>query len=117
MHYRQKRDVMVEALRQEFGDEVRWPAPRGGFFLWATLPAAIDSNTLIERAIRHGVIYVAGEAFFVNAGPRNLIRLSFSSPTVERIRQGVARLGTAIREELAEFSPAAGSVPGRPEAR
>ena len=28
-HYQAKRDVMVEALRAEFGDTVRWPAPRG----------------------------------------------------------------------------------------
>ena len=38
-HYQQKRDVMVEALRRAtFGDRLSWPAPRGGFFLWATLP-------------------------------------------------------------------------------
>ena len=37
-HYQHKRDVMVAALTQELGAEVTWPAPRGGFFLWATLP-------------------------------------------------------------------------------
>jgi len=117
-HYREKRDVMVEGLEREFGDSVTWPTPKGGFFLWATIPAPIDSNALIDRAVKHGVIYVAGEAFFVSAAPRNLIRLSFSSPTPERIRQGVARLAAAIREELAEISaPASQSAPARPEAR
>ena len=108
-HYRQKRDVMVEALQREFGREVTWPSPRGGFFLWATLPAPIDADVMIARAVEHGVIYVAGEAFFVDgAGTgRNIVRLSFSAPSHERIREGVARLGVTVREELAQIEAVA----------
>ena len=43
-HYQQKRDVMVAALKKELGSQVTWPDPRGGFFLWATLPAWIDAT-------------------------------------------------------------------------
>ena len=100
-HYQAKRDVMVEALRAEFGDTVRWPAPRGGFFLWATLPEQIDADAMIDRAVQHGVIYVAGAAFFVNDGGHNLIRLAFSAPSHEKIREGVKRLGAAVRDEIA----------------
>jgi len=115
-YYQEKRDVMVDALKQEFGGEVSWPSPRGGFFLWATLPAQIDSDLMIARAVEKGVIYVAGEAFFVNANRqaqsapvdqsrggagRNIIRLSFSAPSADRIREGVSRLGQTVREELA----------------
>jgi 2-aminoadipate transaminase len=108
-HYRQKRDVMVEALQREFGPEVTWPSPRGGFFLWATLPASIDADVMIARAVEHGVIYVAGEAFFVDgAGSgRNIVRLSFSAPSHDRIREGVARFGLTVREELAQLEAVA----------
>ncbi|MCA1559522.1 MAG: PLP-dependent aminotransferase family protein [Acidobacteria bacterium] len=99
-YYQNKRDVMVAALTEEFGSDVSWPAPRGGFFLWATLPPQIDTNRLIPRAVEHGVIYVAGDAFFVDGRRTHLIRLSFSAPTPERIREGVARLGAAMRAEL-----------------
>jgi 2-aminoadipate transaminase len=99
-HYQEKHDVMVSALREEFGDAVTWPDARGGFFLWATLPAAIDSNALIPRAVENGVIYVAGEAFFVGGGGDNIIRLSFSAPPPARIKEGVARLAKAVRAEL-----------------
>ena len=101
-HYQAKRDVMVAALRKEFReDEVSWPAPRGGFFLWATLPAQIDADNMIARSVEGGVIYVAGSAFFVNGGGHNVIRLSFSAPPHEKIKEGVARLAAVVRGELA----------------
>ena len=100
-HYQAKRDVMVEALTGAFGTDVTWPPPRGGFFLWATVPAEIDAEAMIRRAAANGVIYVAGEAFFVDGTGRNRMRLSFSAPSHEQIREGVARLATTIREELA----------------
>ena len=43
-HYAEKRDVMVAALKGALGDDISGPDPRGGFFLWATLPAAIDAE-------------------------------------------------------------------------
>jgi 2-aminoadipate transaminase len=98
-HYQHKRDVMVQALRHQFGGEVTWPEPRGGFFLWATLPAPLDASELVTRAVEHGVVYVAGEAFFVNGSGDDLIRLSFSAPAPDRITEGVARLKAAVTAE------------------
>lgn len=114
-HYQHKRDVMVQALGSVFGNEVTWPAPRGGFFLWATLPVGIDVDRMLTRAVEHGIIYVAGEAFFVS-GPatglgRNIVRLSFSAPAPDRIREGVTRLGAAVRAELEAINLSAGSAP------
>jgi 2-aminoadipate transaminase len=113
-HYQQKRDVMVEALHATFGDRLSWPSPRGGFFLWATLPDQIDADRLLTRAVDHGVIYVAGEAFFVNGSGRNLLRLSFSAPAPERIREGVRRLGSAVTEELDAVTSAAAAGSAAP---
>ena len=114
-HYQQKRDVMVDALRAAFGQEVSWPAPRGGFFLWATLPKQIDADRMITRAVEHGVIYVAGEAFFVtppadNPG-RSIVRLSFSAPSPDRIREGVQRLAATVRAEVDAISLSTGPAP------
>jgi DNA-binding transcriptional MocR family regulator len=62
---------------------------------------------MIPRAVKHGVIYVAGEAFFVSEpenAPRgeNIVRLSFSAPSPERIREGVRRLAATVDEEIIE---------------
>ena len=100
-HYQQKRDVMERALKRELGETVSWPTPRGGFFLWMTVPAHIDTDAMIPRAVEHGVIYVAGEAFFVDRQAANTMRLCFSTPTPERIEEGVRRLAAALRDEIA----------------
>jgi 2-aminoadipate transaminase len=99
-HYKQKRDVMSAALQETLGSTLQWNLSRGGFFLWVRLPEGLDAAKLLPRAVAHGVIYVAGDAFFVDGGGQHYIRLSFSAPTPERIREGVARLAGAIREEM-----------------
>jgi 2-aminoadipate transaminase len=98
-HYAAKRDVMVAALRQELGGEVSWPDPRGGFFLWVTLPDPVDADRMLERAVQNGVVYVAGSAFYVHDGGAQRIRLAFSAPAHDVIRDGVTRLARTIREE------------------
>ena len=102
-HYQQKRDVMVEALRSAFGDDVSWPPPRGGFFLWVALTGGLKSSDVMPRAREQGVIYVDGSAFFVDDSGQEFMRLSFSAPSPDLIDEGIARLAAAI----ALASPAA----------
>lgn len=110
-HYQAQRDVMVDALTAAFGPALVWKQPRGGFFLWATLTGAVDGDALLPFAQARGVIYVAGSAFFVSGDERRCIRLSFSSPTPERIRAGVTRLAEAVTDAGSRVaaSPAAAS--------
>ena len=109
--YRSKRDAMERALRAELGTQLTWPVPRGGFFLWAQLPDGLDGETLLPRAIEEKVVFVAGTAFYVDGTGRNRIRLSFSHPSEERLREGTRRLAAAINEQLRSRS--AGQPVGR----
>ena len=109
-HYAHKRDVMQAALKRDLGDLATWPKPSGGFFLWLTLPPALDADRMLARAIDEGVIYVAGDAFYVNGEGLNTLRLSFSAPTPERIDAGVSRLARALRAELATPATAVGAA-------
>jgi 2-aminoadipate transaminase len=111
-HYAQKRDVMEAALRRDLG-LARWPKPKGGFFLWVSLPDGIDAGRMIHRAIQEGVIYVTGDAFYVNQQGKNMLRLSFSAPTAAQIDTGVARLAATLRAEVsARETAAAAGGPG-----
>jgi 2-aminoadipate transaminase len=100
-YYQEKREVMEQALRRELGDLVTWPAPKGGFFLWAAFPERLNTDALLARAIARSVVYVAGSAFYVDGRTGNLARLAFSAPSAERIDEGIRRLAAAVREELA----------------
>jgi 2-aminoadipate transaminase len=104
--YQAKRDVMSQALTARLAGRLSWTEPRGGFFLWTRLPEGLDAAELLPVAQRHGVIFVTGDAFFVDGGGRNFIRLSFSAPSHDRIRDGVDRLAAAI-SEAESASPAA----------
>ena len=99
--YQEKRTVMQEQLRAQLGDLITWPEPKGGFFLWATLPPHCSTDEMLPRAIEQRVIYVAGSAFFVDGSGANILRLSFSLPSKEKIVEGVQRLTRVVREELA----------------
>jgi 2-aminoadipate transaminase len=101
MHYQEKRTAMQQSLTRTLGDRISSTVPRGGFFLWVTLPARVDGERLLERALQDRVSFVVGQAFFVNGAGANTVRLSFSHPTVPQIVEGIARLARAIEGELA----------------
>jgi DNA-binding transcriptional MocR family regulator len=109
--YQSKRDAMVNALRAAVGDGLSWVDPRGGFFLWAKLSGGLDADSLLERATAQGVIYVTGTAFFVDDSGSEFIRLSFSAPSEDRIREGVGRLARAMKEERKTVVPPVPLVP------
>jgi len=96
-HYQAKRTVMEDALCASLGARVRWTQPRGGFFLWAEFEPHVDDRQLFEQAIANRVSFVIGSAFYVNGEGHRCARLSFSAPSVERIREGVSRLAAAVR--------------------
>jgi 2-aminoadipate transaminase len=95
--YQEKRTVMQDELRAQLGDLITWPEPKGGFFLWATLPPHCSTDEMLPRAIEQRVIYVTGSAFFVDGSGSNTLRLSFSLPSKEKIVEGVQRLARLIR--------------------
>jgi 2-aminoadipate transaminase len=94
--YRMRRDVMEQALRDELGGRLTWIPPKGGFFLWAKLPDGYVCEALLARALEQGVIFVIGSAFCVDGSGHDRVRLSFSWPSPERIREGVRRLALAM---------------------
>ena len=51
---------------------------------------------LAKRAIEKGVAFVPGAPFFAANPDRATFRLSFATADADRIREGVARLATAL---------------------
>jgi 2-aminoadipate transaminase len=102
--YRSRRDAMLEALEEHFPPGTSWTTPEGGLFIWATLPAVVDTQDLLARALKENVAFVPGSGAFLDGTGGNSMRLNFSAVPEDRIREGIKRLGTVISEviELAE---------------
>jgi 2-aminoadipate transaminase len=111
--YRERKVVMQRSLQRHLGDvEARWTDPDGGFFLWLTLAADVDTQALFEIALAEGVAYIPGPAFSPSGRFTNALRLCFASTAAERTDLGVRRLRSAL-DRLNSTAPHRGAIPPR----
>jgi 2-aminoadipate transaminase len=99
--YKEKRDLMLECMKEQFPEGTEWTKPQGGLFTWVTLPHSIDTREMFMRAVQEKVAYVIGSAFYPNGGGHNTMRLNFSYSSDGDIVEGIRRLGNVIRKEIA----------------
>ena len=102
--YRERRDAMLQALKDYFPPEVTWTHPKGGLFLWVGLPEGMDCHKLFDAALKENVAFVPGDSFyakngFAEEGNRHM-RLNFSYVPPEQIREGIRRLSIAVKSQM-----------------
>lgn len=98
--YRERRDVMIDAMSRYFPPGVHWTRPQGGLFLWVTLPEGEDSAAILEKAVQNKVAFVPGTAFYPDGSGHNTMRLNFSNTPPEQIEIGIRRLGEVLAAEF-----------------
>jgi len=100
--YGERRDVMLQALKEFFPSVVTWTHPQGGLFLWVTLPEGLDMQAVLKSALEQNVAFVPGDSFYANDARegRRHMRLNFSNAAPEQIREGIRRLATAVKSHL-----------------
>ena len=95
--YREKRDVILSALKDTMPPHIRWTEPEGGLFIWVTCPEGMNTDVLFGKAIEAGVAYIPGSKFYPTGAERtNEIRLNFSYATPADLREGVTRLARIL---------------------
>jgi 2-aminoadipate transaminase len=95
--YERQCAVLVEALRNDFGDQFGFSAPDGGMFVWGSFPGSINTGALLARAVEAGVAFVPGNAFAVDADQSRSLRLSFTTATAADLRHGVRRIESVLQ--------------------
>lgn len=111
--YRERRDAMLGSLTDLMPAGTRWTRPGGGLFVWMTLPEGLESKAMVPRAIAARVAYVPGTGFYADGTGNDFIRLNFSFPDPDRIREGIRRLAGVMEQETAMrkvFGPMLGQV-------
>lgn len=98
---RAKAEATVAALEEHFGTTAEFDAPRGGIFLWVTLPDAVDTTHLAEAAAAEGVAINPGREWSTDDdyGARRL-RICFAHPSAANLRDGIARLADICHREF-----------------
>jgi len=97
--YKTRCDVALEALSKYMPSDSKWTYPRGGFFIWLSLPENVFVQDVKRLAQQEGVLISAGEGFFVNPGDgEHNLRLAFSCAKPEDIEAGVRILAQVIEK-------------------
>ncbi|MBV6273917.1 PLP-dependent aminotransferase family protein [Alcaligenaceae bacterium CGII-47] len=99
--YKHKCLVICAALRAAFGSELEFQQPEGGMFIWAHCPR-VSSTVLLQYAIANKVLFVPGTAFFADSLDPGSFRISFATPSVKEIEEGVLRLRRAFDQAVAK---------------
>ena len=94
--YKHRCEVMARALEALHIDGLHFTRPKGGMFLWVTLPG-IDTTELLRISAVQKVVFVPGVSFYPNRDVHDGMRLNFSNAGDVDIETGIARLGEAIR--------------------
>ena len=94
--YKAQRDAMLAALSREMsGLDVQWTCPQGGMFIWLQLPPAVNAAALLPQAVKAGMAFVPGSAFYAEQPQNNTLRLSFVTadrPAIDQAIQILAQL-------------------------
>ncbi len=100
---RVKRDAMLAALGEHFGNRATWSKPEGGLYLWVTMPEGTNLASFQEQSFSEGVGYYNGTMFSPEGNGANMMRLCFGHPTAQTVSDGIAELA-AIFERNGIFA-------------
>jgi len=96
--YSQRKQALVNALKDQLPASVRFVDPDGGFFIWLEFAETVDTHQLLTAAFEQNVGFLPGTKFSGQNGLKNYARLSFSYYDVPQLAEGVKRLAGVIRE-------------------
>ncbi|PGK52311.1 hypothetical protein CN918_31460 [Priestia megaterium] len=96
--YYQNKEVMMNSLRETFGHEswATWTNPKGGMFVWMSLPPELRDVDVLLHAQQQGVVFVPGHVFSPSFKYHHHIRLCFGYCQKHEIQEGIRRLRQAI---------------------
>lgn len=96
--YARRAQIMLSALEKYMPDTITWTKPKGGFYLWVTMPETMDASEVFAETIKHGAAFVIGSAFDPDGKRNNSFRLAFSHTPEERIDEGIRIIADAIKK-------------------
>lgn len=93
IHYRKKRDLIAEYLKQTF-PKWSWRLPNGGLQFWIELPTGEPAETVVHSLAKRGVKLYSGAEYYEQMSEEAAHRLilGFGAVTKTEIHQAFTRL-------------------------
>ncbi|KAH8303025.1 hypothetical protein KR044_013321 [Drosophila immigrans] len=104
--YKERMLATIAILNAELPDGCHYSAPRGGYFIWITLPGKLDAREFMEYSLKHEKItFIAGTCFTVEEGKgKQHFRISIAFHPKEKLEDGAKRLCSALKTFM-EINP------------
>ena len=94
--YARRARITLDALSASMPEGVTWTHPKGGFYVWVTMPESMDATDVFNESIKHRAAFVIGSAFDPFGTKNNCFRLAFSNTPEGKIAEGIAIISSAI---------------------
>lgn len=98
--YRRRAMLMGDILEATLPVDVSWSRPRGGFYIWLTLPERVDASEVLRFSVEDGVVFVVGKTFDPQGRQNNTLRLSYCNTDAQKIERGVPIVSAAIKKAM-----------------
>jgi len=95
--YSRRAGVMLDSLKEHMPKGVTWTIPKGGFYIWVTLPNGMDASDVFKVSCGNGAAFVIGCAFDPAGTKNDCLRLAFSSTPEDKIARGIEIVADAIK--------------------
>ena len=96
--YRKRMQKALEAMQTYFNqDHIDWTVPTGGYTIWVRIPKRLSEEEFRRAVYPFGVLASPGTYYFPRQRRSEFMRLSIASLNEEEIREGISRLGSALK--------------------
>jgi len=95
--YKRRAGIMLDSLKEHMPAGVTWTTPKGGFYVWVTLPEYMNASDVFEASYKNGAAFVIGSAFDPAGKKNDCLRLAFSSTPEDKIAQGIKIVADAVK--------------------
>jgi GntR family transcriptional regulator/MocR family aminotransferase len=99
-HYRERCEVICQALERHMPEGVVFTRPEGGFHLWVQMPVGFSSVQVYLQALERGVAIYPGSAHDIDGQYLHCFRLSYGCASPEEIQRGVEVVAQVVRDTL-----------------
>ncbi|MCX6170484.1 MAG: PLP-dependent aminotransferase family protein [Ignavibacteriales bacterium] len=98
--YARRMKIMNDSLQKNMPPEATWVVPKGGFYIWISLPQHVDALEILKESMSRGAIFVIGRTFDPMGIKNNCLRLAFSHTPEDEIEKGVKIIAEALKARL-----------------